>query len=119
MDKRVELEKVRIGLEQALSSFLMDSAVSYEEYSGILNDHVVYRMRGFLLGEKIASQTIKYPRDWWQAFKDAYFSDWLKGLFPVKFTSVTVTTKAVYPDFRPSLPNQRYISMLEIDKDVY
>jgi len=47
---------------------------------------------------------IRYPADWWQAFKERWFNDWLKDRYPVKYTVVTVDGAFEYYKLDQALP---------------
>ena len=46
-------------------------------------------------------ETVIWPRDWVQAFKERWFPGWAKKIFPVKYKGVDI--KAIYP--KATLPH--------------
>jgi hypothetical protein len=72
--------------------------------SAWIDDQVDIAVRGFLYAENV--KEIKYPRDWWQAVKERWLPDWLRRRFPVVYVRVNI--KAIYQNFRPSLPNENH-----------
>jgi hypothetical protein len=66
-------------------------------------DALVLQLNGMLLGETIFEETVEYPRDWWQAFKQRWFPRWLRARFPVLLIHRKFSNKVVYPKFRPAV----------------
>ena len=105
--REVKLKKIKLGLTLAASDYMLDAEAQYIVDS--LQREVRFHLRGFLLGEKI--ETIQYPDGWWQAFKLEVLPLWLRLFFPpVKYRRRVIN--AVYPDFKPALPKERYIVTL-------
>lgn len=41
---------------------------------------------------------VKYPRDWWQAFKERWYpTEWL-GMWPVKYTHRVIIREVMFPE---------------------
>ena len=100
----VELEKLRLGLQLAMSAEMLDAQVD------VVYDHMIdgarATIRGAIWAEKESArrQTIKYPRDWWQAAKERWFPTWLLKRYPVDYHVVEIDVKAIYPTFKQSVP---------------
>lgn len=118
--KTVSLEKIRFGMQQVFSDhFLGAQAESFV-------DHLVgqfgVRVSGYLWGESVKSYTVRYPRDWKEALKekwyeiDDYYLRWLPESFkrkhPVIYTVHNFDLKALYPDIKVSLPDNRHTLMM-------
>ena len=106
-DTPIVLQKVRVGMDMIVTdNMLMDSQ------SEIVSDYVIngirVSLRGYLLGEVVQHEEISYPRDWWEAFKERWFPKWAKIKWPVQYRKTVMDAKAIYPDFQPSLPNERH-----------
>src|SRR3990167_925918 len=102
----VVLEKIRIALDMFISERFIEGGI---DIGRDVADRFRIKMDGYLLGENI--KTYLYPRNWWEALKEElfdlpFFPQFLKS--PVKYKEIVV--QAVYPDFRPSLNGQRYIT---------
>jgi hypothetical protein len=50
---------------------------------------LVYTMRAWCLAGQVpgntSHETVRWPKGWWQAWKDQYAPDWLKRRFPVRY----------------------------------
>lgn len=105
----VELERIRLGVQLALSEHLLDARVDIER---MIIDHFTVSLRGYLWGEKVHNETIKYPRDWYQSFKARWFPAWALRRWPVVYTVHTIDITALYPDLRISVPDNRHTLIL-------
>lgn len=100
----VELEKIRMGMIQTFSEYLLD--VDMEIIQRHITDAFSVNIKGYLWGEEAAKREIQYPQDWWQAFKERWFPKCLLKKYPVIYTHIVMEAKAIYPNFRQSLPNE-------------
>jgi len=72
------------------------------------------------LTAKVASKvydvkTVKFPSDWWQCFKKAYFPMWALVKWPVHYTEITMEANAYHPDIR--IPDhQTFVDILMSSK---
>jgi len=102
---KVELERIKIGIKQVVSRSLFDVSVDiYPSLVSLFGHEVDVVVRGFVWGERLPVHQVRYPADWWQAFKERWFPDWALKRWPVRWTVYELDVAAVYPDFRPSLP---------------
>jgi hypothetical protein len=110
----VELKALEIGLQQMLSSELLGTNVKIVQ--DILYNGVRVAIRGFVWAENesVRRQEVKYPRDWWQAFKERWFPKWLLEKYPVDYHIVVLDVTAIYPDFKQAVPE--FTSRLIIQK---
>ncbi len=99
-----QLEKVRLGAAVALAEEFLVDDVRVEQRFDVLRMYV----RGHVWGEaeSVRRQEVSYPADWWQAFKARWFPRWLLRRFPVRHRTVVLDVRAIYPEFRPALPDQ-------------
>ncbi len=87
--KTIELQKLKIGLELYVAKGFGDEA----------DHHIAYKIRGYVWSQDAGKKvTFKYPSDWWEAFKERWFSAWLLEKYPVKYTHKEFQVKATYPD---------------------
>lgn len=102
----VKLEKLRVGAQVALSQELLGEDVKIIQ--NVLNERIIFSVKGYVWAEseKVRRQTIKFPRDWWQAFKERWFPNWLLNRYPVDYHIVDIDVNAIYPGFRFAIPNQ-------------
>lgn len=98
----VTLERVRVALDVALSrTLLMDPSVDLD---AVLNEMVVAKVRGFVLGRTLERQQVSFPSDWWQSFKARWFPRWAKRRWPVRFETIIIEAKALYPEANIAVP---------------
>ena len=102
----VTLEKVRIGLNTAISPHLLESDVRLAE--DLLTNHIMVEIRGMVWAEKesVKHQEVKYPADWWQAFKERWFRGWMRRRWPIRYCIVSLDVRAIYPDFKPAMSHR-------------
>ena len=91
--KYVKLEKLRISLVETIDPYLMDTIVETRLDEWL--HRIEVRLQGYLMSESIGEKIIRYPADWWQAFKERWFPASLKRRFPVKYTQYDISLKAV------------------------
>jgi len=78
-----------------------------ENWKNDVADVLVYQLSTHILAEEVENRTkticFKYPKSWWQMFKQQYFPKWLLKKFPVKTKKdtrlVTFKKYATYPKF--------------------
>ncbi len=105
--REVTLTKLRIGLETMISEeFLINGDVNFVE--DFTNRAIRVQIRGYLWSEEVDETGISYPQDWWQAFKDRWFTRRMLARWPVIFTNITVSTRALYPGFKPAIPDHQF-----------
>jgi len=89
------LERFKVVVRKALT---VDELVSLDnveltsKYDDILQA-LVLELRAYLASERLSG--IKYPKDWWQAFKERWFPKWLLKRYPVQYHEAHV--RAFYP----------------------
>jgi hypothetical protein len=110
MNNTARLEKVKIGLQQALSEHLLDVSVNFDY--GVA-PHIVAQVRGYIWGESVEPRTIKHPRDWWQAFKERWSPRWALRRWPVVYTVHDISAKVLYPNLRVQLPREKYSLVID------
>jgi len=73
---------------------------------------LVYELRAHLASEKLSRIDVKYPKDWWQAFKEHWFPKWLLKRYPVQYHEEHYDVRAFYP--KVSLPQeQHYVRIIK------
>ena len=74
------------------------------------------------LKEETHTVTVEYPETWWQAFKEQYFSTWLKKKCPIRYKkkaeTVTFTAYNLYPKFPRFTPERCEDAVQTIYKSV-
>jgi hypothetical protein len=85
--KTTKLEKLKIG---------MDWKMTIDDNS----DFIVAQITGYVWAQDIDREMVRYPSNWFEAFKERWFPVWLKYKYPVKYTVKTFVIKATYPDLK-------------------
>jgi hypothetical protein len=81
----------------------MDPSVDLD---AVLNEMVVAKVRGFVLGRTLERQQVSFPSDWWQSFKARWFPRWAKRRWPVQFETIIIEAKALYPEANIAVPKE-------------
>ena len=102
--KTIELEKLRIALREIISPELLGTKLEVEQYAR----HILVKLEGYLWHETLDEWSVKYPADWWQAFKERWFSPWALNHWPVQYKSKKVVLRALYPDYKVAMPHETY-----------
>lgn len=105
MYSTVELEKLRIGLQEIISSELLGTELDLEEY---LAGHLLLKLRGYIWSETLDEWKAEYPADWWQAFKERWFSGWVLKRWPVVYIRKHVKLKVLYPEYKVAMPDDTH-----------
>ena len=108
--QRTILERVEIALSHRMSKpYLYDMRVNVRDTYDMIADMMVMELRGFLLGEQVTEVRCDVPASWWDHTKRRWFPAWALKRWPAHYTTHVLSTKAVYPDFKPAVPNERYV----------
>lgn len=83
------------------------------KYVDYITQAIIYKVSTLIPAEDIKTEkhvfNIVLPDGWWQAFKEEYFSDWLKKKFPIRYItkaqSITFEALALYPKLPTIMPN--------------
>ena len=102
----VTLKKIRVAMSKLIAEdLLLDAQLDIEN---AVVDGFRLTLAGYLLGEDIQRKEVRYPKDWLQAFKERWFSDWAKRRWPVQYRTTVLDAKLLYTEFKPALPDQPY-----------
>ena len=113
------LEKLMVAFEADLGDLLVDPQIDISGYAEFARDTIYARIKGFVWAEEESAKyiAVKYPADWWQAFKEKYFTAWMLERWPVIYKKFSWNVKCLYPEFRPSIPNQKYVLSIQKGKN--
>lgn len=106
MHETVTLEKIKIATIKRVSEHLLDPSVTFSDVDGFISDDIDIMVKGYIWGETGKTETIRYPRTWWDAFKVRWFSAGMIAHWPADFTIHEISTKTLYPNFKISLPRE-------------
>ena len=108
------LEKLKIGLESAISKEFFNEA-DLELVERAYLDQIVATYRSFVWSEPRETITKRTPSTWWQAFKLAHFPEWLKVRYPVKYDEFTLTITMIYPHVNFPTEDRHYNLVVQTD----
>lgn len=103
----VDLERVEMIVSNRIREEGLRGTVEVDRLCDLLGRHVVITFRQSLWGEDVGTLRVRYPADWWQAFKQRYAPRWALRRWPVRYTTVSQDVRAVYPDWRPGIEGER------------
>lgn len=111
---QIVLERFRVAVsrEIAATDLLIEPKVTLRPAWDV--NCLIVILTGFLYGERIESGYRKWPKTWWDAFKERWFPVWACKRWPVVYTELTFDIKAIYQKFRPKLPNNPYRIYLNV-----
>jgi len=87
--KTISLEKLKIG---------MDWKATRDDNPYYASDFIVTRITGFVWAQDVDKEMVRYPANWFEAFKERWFPRWLTNKYPVIYTVKKFVVKATYPD---------------------
>lgn len=117
----VQLERLAYLINQCISQKIVQDLVAVPPRTEVFFDHichgVVVQVRQEILAEHLDRATVRYPQDWWEAFKEHLYAhlwvhwpwgiEYAKKRWPVLYRFITMESKALYP--RLSIPNHKPI----------
>lgn len=101
--EEIVLEKICFDLDYALPEFT-DMSVKAEADDAI--KQIILRFKAYMYAEQHKHIEIKYPEDWWQAFKHRWYPDWLLKRYPIRYKEHIIDVKAFYPGYKVSIPER-------------
>lgn len=66
---------------------------------------IVVELRVNIWSEKLATNQVFHPDDWWEAFKDRWFPRWYLDRWPVKYRVHIFDMRALFPEYRAPHPS--------------
>jgi len=90
MEDKITLEKIQFGIQQVMSSALMEDMM-YETMDDIVTRSFIKQLTFYLLGNKVHVEEYDtkktYPATMWEELKRDFCPEWLKRKFPVRYSS--------------------------------
>lgn len=114
VDRILSKEHLRMRVEYPYLSM----AKEYYDKDMVIQqfDRWFYKER---LEEKDVSFKYQVPSSWFQMFKEKYAPDWFIEKYPIKYDTMTATSKVsfdvAYPDFEPANAME-YVVLREMEK---
>lgn len=106
---QIDLQKLRFAVSQRISQAqLLDFSV--DTFQDFFTEDLTYRLKAAVWARHIGSDDVRFPADWWQAFKERWFPRWVNRRWPVQYRTFTIDAWHKYP----ALQLQGRESVLEI-----
>lgn len=103
----ITLEKIRFDIAQRIDKYVLDYKINVIEAIG---DNIEAFVRFTVAGERLPGKTIEYPADWWESVKERFAPKWARAKWPVKYKIHTIEFAVLYPNFKPKLPDEPWVS---------
>jgi hypothetical protein len=115
--KTVQLEKMKLIAMQYISEelaeyFSMPPKLDIGRDVSFVYDNLVLRLVQEVYGRQVERVDVRYPSDWWQAFKERWFPAWAKKRWPVHYKTTALEAKELYPKLAVAIPDQEPILTL-------
>jgi hypothetical protein len=108
----VTLEPILAAVQQMYSR---DQIVARAEWMFDL-DRMVVRLQRFILSERLADESVRWPTTWWDAFKERWFPNWALRRWPAAYSHADFTVYRGYPDLvMPERGHTLYIQRAWVD----
>lgn len=65
-------------------------------------DGMIFELHACVYGRDTIVEKIKYPRDWFEAFKERFAPNWFLKHYPVIYQEFRFTQKELYPKIKVS-----------------
>uniref|UniRef100_A0A6M3K119 Uncharacterized protein n=1 Tax=viral metagenome TaxID=1070528 RepID=A0A6M3K119_9ZZZZ len=106
-DKNKEkLERYIAGCVQTMEKEFFDCGVdiTYDR----MREKIILTIKAYVLADNFKHYERKWPKDWWQAFKERWFPKWILHKWPVVYNELIVDVRALYPEYRPKIPKEKF-----------
>ena len=118
--EHLDIEKIRVGCVAYFSKeMLTDVKVRTSEHVSFVCNSLAIQLNAKVFAQRLDKQTVEYPSDWWQAFKERFFPVWARRRWPVHRTVKIMRLYGAYDPRRfPLLPEDRFgkpITFVKID----
>jgi hypothetical protein len=105
-----DIEKLRIACVAYFSKeMLADVKIRTSEHTTFVCDSLAIQLNATVFAQRLDEQTVEYPADWWQAFKERFFPGWAIRRWPVhRIVKIMRLYGAYDPHCFPVLPEEKY-----------
>jgi len=88
---RITLEKIQFGIQQMVSSALMDD-MRYESVEDITAQSFIQRLTFYLFGNRVHHEEVdslvhRYPSTMWEELKRDFWPGWLRKRYPIRYSN--------------------------------
>lgn len=112
--KEIILERLTYAAQTHLSErFAIEPKVSVDylrpEFRGM-----TATIRQDILCHKLETVKVKYPRDWWQSFKERWFPEWMLEKCPIEYERKKLEARVLLPKIDiPADQYEMYLHLVE------
>jgi len=99
------LERIKIGL-----SFIFPNNIETTLHENAFVDQAILKIKTYIYKEQLGHKEIKYPADWFEAFKER----WFPKSHPIKYKTFKFSLNALYPEIQKPLEQYNTTLKLEI-----
>lgn len=93
-DVRIDTAAAAVQLNPEM---MQQSKIEVSDQVGYYANMLVMRMTSMIWSRHVGDHVVRYPANWWQAFKQRFFPYWARQRWPVLETTVVVTAYHDYP----------------------
>ena len=98
----IVLDKLKYVVMRYLTKEFIDELgilpeIDFSNHVKFICDDTAMRIRQDILAEHLETVEVKYPADWWQAFKERWFPKWLQKYYPINEKIEIIEVMAYYP----------------------
>ena len=99
------LEQYHVYAARTFPKILLEARL---DFTPVL-DNMMATISGYVWGEVTQDVTIAYPENWKEAFKERWFTGWLRRRYPIKRKVHTIKVTAVAPNIRKAFPAEPFV----------
>ena len=108
--------------QDLIKDFSISPELDISLHSNFMSNEIVFRIRQDVLGQQLDKVEVRYPWDWWQAFKQRWFPQWLLKRYPVVEMVKVIDIRALYPkitipDHKPVINVWQHEYRFPVDDD--
>lgn len=113
--RSVILERLPYAARQTITRAMLGQA-SIEQVADFVGGGFSFTLRTAIFAQRLDEQVVRYPADWWQAFKRRFFPRWALRRWPALEVVKTMRLYAWYPDVM--VPDHRSQFVIQIRDEV-
>jgi hypothetical protein len=114
---RIELEQRKMVAQQYVDEWFRGETIfgtpEFHAEEDKMLGKILYQIKCFIFTRHIDKKTFKYPRDWWEAFKERWLR-WIPRI-RVKYTVVEIDIDAEYPSLNFYIKGHEPIIVLTVN----
>ena len=95
--ERMKLVAVQYITDELAEQFAIEAKVDLSLHSSFRFDDIVLRVVQEVYGRQVESKAVRYPADWWQAFKNHWLPTWALKRWPIVWRTERLEAWEVYP----------------------